>query len=74
MKQICLYQCEICGTQYKSKMDAQTCEKTHKKPIDFEASRYVPYKNDESGYPVTITVKFKDDKFVMYKKIGLERK
>ncbi len=69
MKQISLYQCEICGTQYKSKTDAQTCEKNHKKLIDLEALKYVPYKNDKSGYPITITVKFEDGKFITYKKI-----
>lgn len=33
MKELKLYQCEICGTQYKSKTECEKCEKSHKKGL-----------------------------------------
>lgn len=69
MKQVNLYQCETCGTQYADKQMAAFCEENHKMPVTFEATKYISIKNDKSGYPVVITVKFTDGMYLKYKKI-----
>ena len=49
MKKIDLYQCEICGTQFKSKED-------------------LPYTQDGSGMPTTITLVGPDGRHYTYKR------
>lgn len=53
MKKIDLYQCEICGTQFKSKEDCVKCEKGHQKELHIVKTRYLPYTQDGSGMPTT---------------------
>ena len=67
MKKIDLYQCEICGTQYKEKYKCQECEKSHVKPLRIIDEKYMP-KNCNGEYPVHITVRMANDKTVMYKR------
>lgn len=67
MKKIELYQCEICGTQYKSKAECTNCEKRHIKPVKITGTRYVNFKDNHKGYPVTISVAMKDGSTVTYK-------
>lgn len=66
MKKIDLYQCEICGTQYKEKSKCQDCEKSHVKPVQIVEEKFMP-KNCNGKYPVHITVKMADGKNVTYK-------
>lgn len=47
MKKIDLYQCEICGTQFKSKEDCVKCEKGHQKELHIVKTRYLPYTGRE---------------------------
>lgn len=68
MKELKLYQCEICGTQYKEKMACTKCEKSHLQPCKIVHCRYVPYGNNIKGYPVAIEVSFKDGKTATYKR------
>lgn len=66
MKEINLYQCEICGTQYASSNKAQECEKSHKTFQEIESVKYRSMVANPDGYPDKITVVFSDNKRVTY--------
>lgn len=70
MKSITLYQCEICGTQYKFSADAEKCEKFHIKPrrtVSF--LKYQPYNvQGASKYPIKVTVTMDDGTPVEYRR------
>ena len=69
MKSISLYQCEVCGTQYKFSKDAEACEKFHVRPKGILREHYRPY--HELGackYPHTITVLMNDGHEIIYKR------
>lgn len=68
MKRIELLQCEICGTQYKLKREAEECEKSHIRPLTIENCRYMPKNMVDNGYPVTIDVQFKDGITIRYRR------
>lgn len=68
MKQIALYVCEHCGTQYSDKAEAQRCEKNHKHPKEIRKCRYHAIRNDASGYPSTIIVTFEDGSECQFKR------
>lgn len=63
MKEVTLYQCEICGTQYASEGAAIECEESHRKIKEVVAQRYHP-----DGYPDVILVTFDNHKKVTYKR------
>ena len=60
MKEVKLYQCEICGTKYGEKQKAKDCEMCHKIPKEISECRYLSKKQNEEGHPKRITVKFTD--------------
>lgn len=64
MKTIQLYQCEICGIQYKDKNTAINCEMAHSLPIKIVGHKYL--KNAE--LPIEITVEFRDGAVEKYKR------
>ena len=66
MKELKLYQCEICGTKYVSKIFAEDCEKSHKIPKEISGCRYLSQKQNQSGYPQKISVVFDDGKTIDY--------
>lgn len=66
MKELKLYQCEICGTQYASKIFAEDCEKSHKMPKKISGCKYLSQKQNMSGYPQKISVIFDDGKTIDY--------
>ena len=68
MKKIELYQCEVCGTQYKEKGKAEMCEKSHKIPRKIAGKRYVPMDLNQAGYPISISVLFEDGETITYKR------
>lgn len=68
MKEVKQYICESCGTQYADKSKATECEKNHKSVVNILYERFLPKKNDASGYPISITVKMMDGKEVVYKR------
>lgn len=68
MKKIDLYQCEICGTQFKNKEDCEKCEKIHEKELRIIKSHYLPFTRDKSGMPTTITFIGPDGKNYTYKR------
>lgn len=68
MKKIEFYQCEICGTKFKSKLECAECEGRHMKELRIVKSRYLPFTQDRSGMPTTITLMGPDGKHYTYKR------
>ena len=67
MKQVNLFVCETCGTQYKEKQKCQDCEKSHVRPVQITGEKYMPmFCNGE--YPVHISVRMADGKTITYKR------
>lgn len=66
MKELKLYQCEICNTQYKSEKMAIDCEKTHKRIKKVDPLKYRSFNSSKDGIPDTINVTFDNDKVVRY--------
>lgn len=60
MKEKKLYSCEYCYTDYADKKMALDCEKNHKVDLSIVSARYSPFKNNQTGFPVAITVESKD--------------
>lgn len=67
MKKLELYVCEVCGTQYKEKVECQNCEKSHIRPVQITGEKYMA-KNCNGEYPVHITVRMADGKSITYKR------
>lgn len=66
MKEITTFQCEICGTQFKSKQVAEECENAHKKIKKVTAIKYRPYTSAKDGIPDWINVEFDNGKTIRY--------
>ena len=50
MKELRLYQCEVCGRQFKTAEKAQACEIGHKKNLRITTREYS--ENDKYGFPI----------------------
>ena len=48
MKDITLWKCDICGTEYRDKKQCQKCESNHKKEGKIVKMRHLPYPYDQS--------------------------
>ena len=70
MKKIELFQCEICGTQFKEKADCVKCEQNHESGRDLRITnaRFLPFTQDASGMPITITLMGKNGKMHKYRR------
>ena len=68
MKKLELYQCEVCGTQYTSKLKCTECETRHMKELRIVKSRYLPFMQDRSGMPTTITLMGPEGRHYTYKR------
>lgn len=66
MKELKLYQCELCGTQYKDKKEAQECEKNHVKDFEIVKRAYREPNGKLYRFPVKIWAKSKDGEERMY--------
>lgn len=64
MKEITLYTCECCGTQYNDKSMALDCERTHK---HFTRICNVGYRYAKEEFPDQIEVEFTDGTRLWYK-------
>ena len=58
MKEVKLYQCELCGRQFKTAEKAQECEREHKKNLRVIGKTYSA--NEGCGFPKFITVASED--------------
>lgn len=74
MKETTLYVCEICGTRYANKQEAENCEAAHIKPKRLTKSmKFHPYKSgitryEASQYPDWIDIEMQDGNTVRYKR------
>lgn len=68
MKEVSLYVCEICGTQFKDKQKCKECESGHVKPLKITGTKYVPLSDNQKGYPTMIHVRMEDGETIAYKK------
>lgn len=68
MKEITLYCCEVCGTQYKDRNKAAECEKSHRRPVKIVAKKYHPIEMRQGDYPFSVEVLFDDGKKIIYKR------
>lgn len=68
MKALKLYQCEICGTQYKERLECEKCEKTHIQPKAIVGAKYIRMRDNAKGYPLAITVMMEDGQSLQYKR------
>ena len=68
MKELKLYQCEICGTRYKSKEECKKCETGHINPEEITGARYRGVNENAKGYPLTISIKMSDGQTIVYKR------
>ena len=66
MKNVTLWKCDICGTEYRDKKKCEKCETGRMKNGKIVKMRHLPYTSDQSGYPDKITVKFEDGVEKMY--------
>ena len=64
MKELNLYECEICGTRFKAKIDCYTCEKSHILPKKITRSKF--HRCNDDNYPDYIEVEMVDGKVVRY--------
>ena len=58
MKELKLYQCEVCGRRFKMAEKAQACERGHKKNLRVVGKSYG--EDDKYGFPEFITVDSED--------------
>nr|DAN51780.1 MAG TPA: C2H2 type zinc-finger protein [Caudoviricetes sp.] len=68
MKEIKLYQCEICGTKYAEKLKAKECEKYHAKDLVISDCKYQGMNENSGKFPVEIWVRSKDGAEIMYRR------
>ena len=61
MKKIDMYQCELCGRQFKTVEKAQECELEHKKNLRVIGKTYSV--SEVCGFPKFITVASEDPSF-----------
>lgn len=61
MKEIKTYQCELCGRQFKTAVEAQACEQEHKKNLRVIDKTYC--RTEVCGFPKFITVASEDPSF-----------
>ena len=68
MKEIKLYQCDVCGTKYADKNEAKKCEKYHIKDFEIVNRDYRGMNEGAGAFPVKIWVRSKDGAEVMYRR------
>ena len=67
MKEVKLYQCEVCGTQYASKVNATKCEEFHAKGLKIDTLYYRGMNEVTEKFPIKILVKDKTGETRLYK-------
>lgn len=66
MREMKLYQCEYCNTQYKNKTECEVCESNHIAPVRILSAKY--HASKLKDYPDTITVEMADGRTMKYKR------
>lgn len=68
MKELKLYQCELCRTKYTDRNQAEKCEKYHTKDIEIIKCEYRGMNECNDTFPEKIRVRSKDGAEVMYRR------
>lgn len=69
MKKLELYQCDLCGTQYRSRLECKNCEKSHRRPTGVLDARWnAKNVGSSDGYPVKVSVMFDNGVSVDYRR------
>lgn len=68
MREVKHYICEICGTEYNDKIKAKQCEGSHCAPVEIEKARFIRYKNNLKGYPISVDVRMADGEVLTYRR------
>ena len=68
MKKVEHYICEICGTEYNSRLKCEECESGHVMPVKIDGANFIPMRNNRSGYPTQIHVKMSNGETITYKR------
>ena len=63
MKELKMYECEVCHTRYTERLKAENCEKSHVGEPKIVESCYFVQNNK---YPCKLIVEFKDGKRITY--------
>ena len=64
MKEVKLFQCELCGVSYKDKQKCEQCEKSHVKPVKIVGRKF----NNRPGYPSQVFVLMENGVSLTYKR------
>lgn len=56
MKEIRLYVCSVCHTQYADADVCEACEKNHKTKLKIIDKIYRPFRDDATGLPIKIII------------------
>nr|DAS60465.1 MAG TPA: C2H2 type zinc-finger protein [Caudoviricetes sp.] len=67
MKELKLYQCELCKTQYADKEEAKRCEQYHVRGLEIDCCSYRGMNETSEKFPVKIWVKSKNGEERMYR-------
>nr|DAO25876.1 MAG TPA: Monocytic leukemia zinc finger protein finger, acetyl transferase, DNA [Caudoviricetes sp.] len=67
MKELKLYQCELCRTQYADKNEAKQCEQYHARDLEIDGWSYRGMNETTEKFPVKIWVKSKNGEERMYR-------
>ena len=67
MKELKLYQCELCGTKYADKNEAKKCEEFHVKDLEVSDCKYHGMNVCADKFPVKIWIKSKSGVKRMYR-------
>lgn len=73
MKEVKLFQCEVCGTQYIDKKDAEKCEEFHAKGLEIDRLYYKGMNETVQKFPDKILIKAKNGETKMYFALTVER-
>lgn len=68
MKEIKHYICEICGTEYADKKDAQDCEKGHCAPKEIVKAKFLPIGQNHKGYPESVDILMDNGEILTFKR------
>ena len=68
MKELKLYQCEICGTRYPSEEKAKECEENHVTNLKIINCIHWKKVSCEDGFPAEIIVESEDGRVETYRK------
>jgi hypothetical protein len=69
LKEITKYECEVCGTNYKTPEEAQECEDSHPKVKEVRY-KYGSIYEMLNAYPHGIEVEFENGTTVFYRECG----